>query len=373
MIVIADDITGAAELAGIAWRQGFVPHLVCGCDTVTNSHEGILVIATDTRSCPEDEAVAELCRLASHITPLAYPLFKKTDSALRGHVVREISTLLEATDYKRAVYLPANPSKNRIIRQGVYYIDGVPIHQTAFSYDPEFPAKSSKMSELFPDAEAHHIVMPDAQSLEDIRRIVATYNDGRTLFAGAADLFRMVLDSNTTTNTTNNNNTTNNHSQSHPTDHQPTAVSDTLILCGSTQSRPLNIGLPIAPMPQAIYDGSDDLSLWDVNGYEEGRGLILTIPYSHRTGHVVANHLRQMMAATANRLIEQHPPGHLMIEGGATAWATLQSLGWHSFTIEREFAPGIVQMRASNGTLITLKPGSYPWEGLSKLILFTYK
>ena len=59
-----------------------------------------------------------------------------------------------------------------------------------------------------------------------------------------------------------------------------------------------------------------------------------------------------------------HCPNHLIIEGGATAWATLQTLGWSQFQIVNQIAPGVVQMRAENGTYITLKPGSYPWGEL---------
>ena len=40
---------------------------------------------------------------------------------MRGHVVAELRALMEATGYRRAVYLPANPSKGRIIRGGEYY------------------------------------------------------------------------------------------------------------------------------------------------------------------------------------------------------------------------------------------------------------
>ena len=347
MIVIADDITGAAEMAGIAWSKGYDVRLVTQGDEWPLS-----VIATDTRSMSEAEAVVETRRIASHLSPILSHLFKKTDSALRGHVVAELVALMEAIGCERAVYLPANPSKGRIIRDGVYYINGVPIHETAFSFDPEFPAKSSLLKERFPDAEAHHIVMPDAETIDDVKRIVAEYNDGRTLFAGAADLFNAVLAS---------------CDEEFPlrpphTPDDSKEGSDTLILCGSTQSKPLDIGLPIAPMPLEIYDGSDDLRLWDVTAYDENHSLILTIPHTHRTGRDVAIHLRKVMAAMACRLVERHLPSHLIIEGGATAWATLQALGWHSFSIEREFAPGVVQMRASNGTLITLKPGSYPWE-----------
>lgn len=138
---------------------------------------------------------------------------------------------------------------------------------------------------------------------------------------------------------------------------------DTLILCGSTQSKPLELGIPIAPMPREIYDGSSDLSLWDTTVYEqEQHSLILTIPHTHRTGKEVAVHLRTMMAEMTKQLVTKHCPDRLVIEGGATAWATLQALGWTEFTITAQLAPGVVQMRAANGTLVTLKPGSYPWD-----------
>ena len=117
-------------------------------------------------------------------------------------------------------------------------------------------------------------------------------------------------------------------------------------------------------MPRVLYDGADDLSLWDTTAYEEGHSLILSIPYTHRTGKDVAIHLRTLMAEKTKELVSRHCPDHLIIEGGATAWATLQALGWDTFRIACQVAPGVVQMRADQGTLVTLKPGSYPWGAL---------
>ncbi len=365
MIVIADDITGAAEIAGIAFSHGTDVRMVCGpmCGSNTGAH-AITVIATDTRSMSEAEAVAETIRIVSQFSPshpLTFSLFKKTDSALRGHVVAELSALLLATGYQRAVYLPANPSKGRVIRNGIYYINNVPIHETDFSFDPEFPARTSVLRERFPDAEAHHIIMPDTKCEEDIRSVIAKYDDGKTLFAGAADLFSAVIE----------------HSiPIIPTTSQGDCSRvryDTLILCGSTQSKALDLGIPVAPMPREIYDGSDDLSLWDVTAYSQQHSLILSIPHTHRTGKEVAVHLRTVMAEMTKRLVAQHCPEQLIIEGGATAWATLQALGWTEFTITAQLAPGVVQMRSTmachtktlgseNSTLVTLKPGSYPWN-----------
>ena len=353
MIVIADDITGAAEIAGIAHSHGQQAHLVCASPTTSrpavspvycDSVAVTTVIATDTRSMAEADAADETRRIASALTsylsPLTSHLFKKTDSALRGHVVAELTALIDVTGYQRAVYLPANPSKGRIIRKGIYYINEIPIHETAFNYDPEFPARTSSLRERFPDAEAKGIIMPDAESEDDIRRIIRQYDDGKTIFAGAADLFTLIPPI------------------------SPISTPTTLILCGSTQSKPLNLGIPIAPMPREVYDGEQGADYWFQSLATPATSLILTIPHTHRTGKEVAVHLRTVMAEMAQRLVSKHRPDHLIIEGGATAWATLQALGWTDFRIVSQIAPGVVQMSATNGTLVTLKPGSYPWGNL---------
>lgn len=358
MIVIADDITGAAEIAGIASTRGADVRLVCGgsvncCNVAT---DGTTVIATDTRSMSEVEAIAETHRIASAISHQPSAIFKKTDSALRGHVVVELQALMEATGALRCVYLPANPSKGRTIRNGVYYINNVPIHETDFSFDPEFPAKTSVLRERFPDAEAKGIIMPDAESEDDIRKVIQQYNDGKTIFAGAADLFSGMIGMGC--------GRLKKSIAKHPTPIIHREKSSTLILCGSTQSKALNIGIPISPMPRDINDGSDNLNLWNTDAYSQQHSIILTIPHTHRTGKEVAVHLRSVMAQMAKRLVSEHRPDHLIIEGGATAWATLQALNWTEFQIERQIAPGVVQMSATNGTLVTLKPGSYPWGNL---------
>lgn len=380
MVVIADDITGAAEIAGIAFEAGEDVRLVCGCGSVA---DGTTVVATDTRSMSEDEAVAETRRiasslLASHSTSL---IFKKTDSALRGHVVAELHALMEATGCQRAVYLPANPSKGRIIRNGIYYIKerdkgeavrDIPIAETAFSYDPEFPAKTSVLKERFPDAEANGIIMPDAESGEDICRVIRQYDDGKTIFAGAADLFTAALHrgkSNQPSSTS----PTSSASSTSLTSNTSSTTPSTLILCGSTQSKPLDLGIPVSPMPREVYDGEQGADYWyqslpfrACSPSPQGSlaSLILTIPHTHRTGKETAVHLRSVMAEMTRRLVSEHCPDHLIIEGGATAWATLQALGWTDFQIRRQIAPGVVQMSATNGTLVTLKPGSYSWGGL---------
>lgn len=370
MIVIADDITGAAEIAGIAFSRGRQVQFVCGPPAGCGAVAAITVIATDTRSMTEADAIAETKRIASLLTSRLVRggsggrtfspfLFKKTDSALRGHVVAELHALMRATGHGRAVYLPANPSKGRIIRAGTYYVNDTPIADTDFSFDPEFPAWTSVLKERFPDAGCGNILMPDAESAEDMRRVVATRDDGHTLFAGAADLFEVLLAART--------------SGDARALGRTNAVAwllpslgcgPALIVCGSTQSRTPDIGMVTAPMPRELYEGSTDITLWDTKGYSSSRGIILTIPYHHRTGKDCAEHLRAVTAKKVKSMVRQLPPSHLIIEGGATAWAILHALGLTVFEVVCQIAPGVVQLCSESGIRVTLKPGSYPWPAL---------
>ena len=70
MVVIADDITGAAEIAGIAYGQGQTVRLVCDAASLSaawmedGANGTTTVIATDTRSLNAKEAAAETRRIA---------------------------------------------------------------------------------------------------------------------------------------------------------------------------------------------------------------------------------------------------------------------------------------------------------------------
>ena len=58
-------------------------------------------------------------------------------------------------------------------------------------------------------------------------------------------------------------------------------------------------------------------------------------------------------------------PEEVVIEGGATAYALLEELGWVDFEVLCETAPGVVRLQhMPSGTVLTLKPGSYPWGPL---------
>ena len=136
-LVIADDLTGAAEIAGVAHRLGCRVRLTTALEQLTPQDE-VVVIATDTRSMTREEALQATQEIIAQIARLGMRpdrLFKKTDSVLRGHVRCELEAL-QALGYQRALLLPANPSKGRLIRRRIYSIGGEPLTRTLFRHDP---------------------------------------------------------------------------------------------------------------------------------------------------------------------------------------------------------------------------------------------
>ncbi|MCF0209584.1 MAG: hypothetical protein HUK07_09030, partial [Bacteroidaceae bacterium] len=195
--VIADDITGAAEIAGIAKSAGFNTKLLMFGTTLpienskpsslllkTNSTlpNEVLVFATDTRQMSEAAAVREIEALLDRIGPESL-LFKKTDSVLRGNISAECDAILRKTAYEQVLLVPQNPTKGRVVHDGLYYINNVLLTETQFADDPEFPART---------AEVASFGVPDAENEEQIMQLVAAAKP-KTLFAGGADLFRVIV------------------------------------------------------------------------------------------------------------------------------------------------------------------------------------
>ena len=117
-------------------------------------------------------------------------------------------------------------------------------------------------------------------------------------------------------------------------------------------------------MPDDVFHGAGPKEWIESlkNRFREHPMMAVRIPQPSEGGKPYATRLRDVMTAVATQLvkIKTAAPLHLVIEGGATAYAIIQHLGWNTFSIERELAPGIVTIR-HNQDFITLKPGSYRW------------
>lgn len=360
IVVIADDITGAAEIAGVAWRMGFSVRLDMEFPQ-QGPDADVLVIATDMRQMSASEASAttkEIIRqLKSFYSSKDLLFFKKTDSALRGHIVSELRTIMAELGLSKALLLAQNPSKGRIITGGKYLINGIPLNETAFKNDPEFPARTLVVAQLLDGTRSLSLDAPlqdginvaDAASQEEIIKQL-NKADKETLLAGSADFFTAYIQQFA-------------DGKKARTTPIGKKAEKRLLLQGSTQSSTFGKNMKEMPMPDDVFHGSSPREWIEKlkDCFEKESSMAIRIPQPPTGGKAYAIRLRKTMAEAAAQLLENPTiPIHLLIEGGATAFAVFKRMDWHSFNIVNEDAPGIVTLSHRN-LLITLKPGSYPW------------
>ena len=204
IIVIADDITGAAEIAGAALRYKLDTMLTIGYADVPQSTQ-VWVIATDTRSVSRADAVNTVNGIIGRLDRKDNILFKKTDSVLRGHVAAELNAMVKGMRYSKALLIPQNPSRGRIIRDGIYYINGEHVDKTQFRHDPEFPITTSEVRNILGvevnvqalntdrSCSVDGICVADASSIEDIKTQLHRAG-AECLYAGGVDFFSALLE-----------------------------------------------------------------------------------------------------------------------------------------------------------------------------------
>jgi uncharacterized protein YgbK (DUF1537 family) len=382
IVVLADDLTGAAEMGGIAFRYGLAAEI----QTVFNSaaNADLIVVDTDTRSCSTKEAaqrvavVAEQCRQAG-----VEQVFKKVDSVLRGPVLAELTALLKAWGGNRILLVPANPSLGRTIRQGIYWVDDKSLHQTDFANDPEYPAITSNVKEiLFQRSGAdivvqwpvdvllpgealpsYGIVIGESTCVEDLVRWTKNLDRG-TIPAGAAEFFAAFL-------------ALNGYEPTQKISSEFAHSDGNLFVCGSTSiaSRLFcqqceSSGTPVLRMPVELFDRSfrptNLIGEWAKAAIQALQNHPQVVVAIDRPLHQISD-LPQLLTGHLSTVVEcilaDYPVNHLFVEGGATAAALVQRLNWKQLRVKQELSPGVVSMQIEGRSrpLLTMKPGSYSW------------
>lgn len=373
--VIADDMTGAAEIAGVCLRYGLRVSFELETADVKDADADVVVVATDTRAMAAGDAVKESRRIAGGLKQAGILwIFKKTDSVLRGHVVAELNMLLAVLKKTKALLVPANPAAGRIISGGHYYIDGIPLSETDFGRDPDFPAKSSAVTGLPGFSRVHWgisaelrkgITIPDAVVTQDLDRC-AGWLTGDTLPAGSAAFFESCL----------------RHMGKFPAEVPPPVTRDflsgkTLMVCGSThqdsrafirRAKESPVAL-VAEMPQELLQKDPDpayMLAWEreIIHLSAHAGLMV-LAVGPQTVHFEgsARSIKQTLARVVRQVISRSPVHHLLIEGGATVFSIVRELGTPALTPVCEIEKGVVKMkvREREPFFLVIKPGSYPW------------
>ncbi len=349
--VIADDFTGAAELAGVSLRYGLTVDLYLREVQATTAD--VLIICTDSRSLNLEDAKRVTAAAIGNILTLQPTfIYKKIDSVLRGYVMEEINIQVKLCGVEKVLIIPANPSLGRTISSGEYFVDGKPITETGFSADPEFPIRSSMVKRMIGDNAVFVLKNPDslpvsgfvigeALSGGDIARWVNVAGNGWML-VGAADFYSAILDKEFST-----------------IPQAPVKMqSPHLYVSGTAYSerkqfiKKLNEDQDcVAYMPGRIDDEWISKACAQVRNEKR---LLIAIHESNDDAAL----LRSSMAKATREIVEKENIKEVFIEGGSTAAAVLREMGIKRLTPVNELQRGVVRMKTGD-LFITVKPGSY--------------
>ncbi len=409
IVVIADDISGATELAGVARCFGLSAEVQTLFDPLSTAD--VVAIDTNTRSLSPDAAARIVRSVAERVREIAPQwVYKKTDSVLRGNVFAETDEIRRVFAKAKCLFIPANPDRGRIIREGRYFIDEVPLDETAFRRDPEHPARTAQVLELLQvgsecQSLASQWTIPDVVSREELAKH-ANSMDEHTLPAGAAEFFSVLLECK-------------GHAAGRDSACRVSVTSGkSLFICGSAtawatgrKEQCESHGIPIFEMPDELFsdtdsgvgcvhgavtpypaaatresraperDSSESQQRSDLPGdltakqraavtrWSETVALALQkksavmLAIGGGTHCASSSGLLKRLVATVRQVLVDHQPERVYLEGGATAAAVLQELGWQRLRVREPVNFGIASLEVigCEAPTIFIKPGSYSW------------
>ncbi len=379
IVVIADDFSGAAELAGIGHRFGL--NVEIQSELNTEGRLDMVVLNTNSRSMTEIEAVQRVEELSLDLIKTTAPIkiFKKIDSTMRGHILAELAVLQYHFEYDKILMIPANPSRNRIIENGQYYVDGVKLSESVFAQDPHYPATSSFIEDLvsaknsdfehqhlaaYSDLPTEGLITSDVSNTVDVKHFVDQLGEF-DLCVGAADTFEAFLEFH---------------------GHQPNEEKESIdapkkkiIINGSTVKFPdehhhfLEHSYPFEVIP-STREGST-FTIQKANKQEKFGEFLeivksqdmvsLSIDHPIQSSKTASNLFQDWLKEQARYIVEGLPDENLYfgLTGGATTANILKALEIKTLKVVQEIFPGIVTLKAESHPrlLFTVKPGSYPW------------
>ena len=134
--VIADDLTGVCDTGAQLASAGLQTMGSVDQEFKSENIPQVLLVNTQSRSLEDREgsliiqqAVAGLRRYEPKW------FFKKIDTALRGHIAIEVSSMMEALRINSALYVAAIPGAGRTTFNGRQFFRGVPIKQSIHGED----------------------------------------------------------------------------------------------------------------------------------------------------------------------------------------------------------------------------------------------
>lgn len=151
---IADDFTGATDLAGLLARSGVAVSLRIGVpDTPPENTAAFEVIALKCRTAPVQEAVAETRAALDWLKAAGAQRFfwkycSTFDSTSEGNIGPVAEALMSALGTTQTLYCPAFPENGRSIFMGNLFVGRQPLAESPMKDHPLTPMRDSNLLRL---------------------------------------------------------------------------------------------------------------------------------------------------------------------------------------------------------------------------------
>ena len=174
LIIISDDLTGALDTAVQFAKKGAATVVMTDMrklSDIPNNYD-VITVNTESRHLSAEKA-ADAVRFAADLgggLGVKY-YYKKIDSTLRGNVGAELEALLDACESDNInehelMLIPSYCKLGRTIKDGRLYVNGVPLHETAFNKDPLNPMNKSGIADII--AKQSNIPVVPIKNLADL-------------------------------------------------------------------------------------------------------------------------------------------------------------------------------------------------------------
>ena len=356
-------------------------------DQPEQTHASVIVVVTDSRHLPSitashrlDAAVRWLMRQG------IYSFYKKTDSAARGPLAAELAALARVEPTCTVYFVPAFPRLGRTVMDGVLYINGIPVAETAFAKDPRSPIHTSSLLTLLrqqtdvPVTQANGkreasatLVLCDGTSDDDVQTSVETAQRCGARLAGPAGALEALLPhldldvSQPQESRMDRNSVLIVAGSCHPVTQAQINRAESAGACVIHLVPPHSIEDP--PLP----DASNTFITTTQDAWRQHRPVILctarcpadvdvALAAGRQQGldvHVYTEQITQYLVATTTHILHTLHPNLITVCGGATSQALIDALGIDQLALLREIEPGIGLCRAHTGHMLVIKNGAF--------------
>ncbi len=404
---VADDYTGASDAASFLIGHGLKTILFNGIPSGDIPECNAVVIALKSRTQETGEAVKDSLAACEWLTEqgaehLYFKYCSTFDSTKEGNIGPVLDAMIEKYNQKNVVISPALPVNGRKVKDGILYVNDVPLSETHMANHPLTPMWTSRISDLmnpqgkYPSLELNHeileksneevmaiveefgkdkdhfYIIPDYVNDENGAKIAEMFGHCKVLSGGSGILAHL--------SARYKQEITESTGKDEVCSFDAKTKGSGLILSGScskaTMAQILDYNAKGHPTKGLQYE---DLAsgkvtvdtLWDfIQEHKEDEILIYSMgPFENISDipedmkDLVASTYENTSAELAKRAVDAGFT-RIVVAGGDTSSAVAQKLGFTSFEIGESVAPGVpVMMPLSNENVrIVLKSGNFGQE-----------